>query len=391
VTEPLQPEAAVPRYGEASLAEVVPSVLAALGAPGFDNTLGVDPLPGACLLVVDGLGWELLLKHPDEAPFLTGIATSSGRAITTVFPATTSASLASLGTGLPPGEHGLVGYTFAVPGHDRAMNSLQWELYGIGPYVDLRNEFPPEEVQPTPPLLERAASAGFKVTLVGPTAHASSGLTRAILRGGRYVGADGLDQMVEAVAATLTRHGGTNAYAYHPFLDTFGHLRGVSSDEWLEHLRSVDRAAQAIYDRLPSGFGLVVTADHGMVNLGPEDKVDVADVPELMEGVRLLAGEARARHVHTWPGARDDVLAAWHEELGDRMWVLSKEEAIAAGWFGPKVTEWVMPRIGDVVAAAFGPVGVFQREVDPLQATLVGHHGSMTPVEQRVPFILIWR
>jgi hypothetical protein len=391
VTQLPEPEPYVPRYGEASLSEVVPSVLAALGVTGFDNRLGVDPLPGVCLLVVDGLGWELLLKHPDKAAFLSEAATTSGRAITTVFPSTTSASLASLGTGLPPGEHGLVGYTFAIPGHDRAMNSLQWELYGIGPYVDLRNEFPPEEIQPTPTLLERAASAGFQVTLVGPTAHASSGLTRAILRGARYVGADALDELVDAVVATLTFEGKRSVYAYHPFLDTFGHLRGVSADEWLEHLLTVDRAARAIYERLPTGFGLVVTADHGMVNLGPEDKVDVADVPELMEGVRLLAGEARARHVHTWPGARDDVLAAWREELGDRMWVLSKEEAIAAGWFGPSVSEWVLPRIGDVVAAAFGPVGVFQREVDPLQATLIGHHGSLTPVEQRVPFILIRR
>jgi hypothetical protein len=391
VSEVPRPEPTVPRYGEASLAEVVPSVLAALGVPGFDNPLQLDPLPGVCLLVVDGLGWDLLLKHADEAPFLAQAATSSGRTITTVFPSTTSASLASLGIGLPPGEHGLVGYTFAVPGHDRAMNSLQWELYGIGPHVDLRYEFAPEEVQPNPTLLERAAWAGFEITLVGPAAHANSGLTRAILRGARYEGADTLDQMVEAVGATLTRGGRTNAYAYHPFLDTFGHLGGVSSDQWLAHLTSVDRAAQAIYEILPAGFGLVVTADHGMVNLGPDDRIDVADVPELMEGVRLLAGEARARHVHALPGARDEVLAAWREGLGDRMWVVPREEAIAAGWFGPQVSEWVLPRIGDVLAAAFGSVGVFQRDVDPLQATLVGHHGSMTPVEQRVPFIVVRR
>jgi hypothetical protein len=386
-----RPEPSVPRYGERSLAEVVPSVLAALGVPGFDNRLGVDPLPGVCLMVVDGLGWELLQGHPDDAPFLHEAARSSGQAITTVFPATTSASLASLGTGLPPGEHGLVGYTFAVPGHDRAMNSLQWELYGVGPYLDLRDEFPPEQVQPMPTLLERAVSAGHEITLVGPAAHATSGLTRAILRGARYVGADALDQMVDAVGATLTSEGRRSVYAYHPFLDTYGHLRGVASDEWREHLRSVDRAAQDIHDRLPSGFGLAVTADHGMVNLEPGEKIDVADTPELLAGVRLLAGEARARHIHTRPGARDDVLAVWGDTVGDRMWVVSKEEAMAAGWFGPTVSGWVVSRIGDVVAAAFANVGIFQRDVDPLQATLVGHHGSLTPVEQRVPFILVRR
>jgi type I phosphodiesterase/nucleotide pyrophosphatase len=382
------PEPCVPRYGAASLAEVVPSILAALRVPGFANTLAIEPLPGVCLLVVDGLGWELIDAHPSDAPFLAAVAATSGRPLSTVFPSTTSASLASLGTGLPPGEHGLVGYTFAVPGHDRAMNSLLWQLYGIGPTVDLRDELVPEEFQPIPTLLERAALAGFEVTLVGPAAHAVSGLTRAILRGARYVAADTLEEMVEAVVATLTE-GRTSAYAYHPFLDTFAHLRGVSSDEWRAHLLNVDRTAQAIYERLPSGFALGVTADHGMVNLGPEDRVDVADAPELMEGVRLLAGEARARHIHAYPGARDDLLDVWKEKLGDRMWVVPQEEAIAAGWFGPKVSDWVLPRIGDAVAAAFASVGVFQREVDPLQATLIGHHGSMTPVEQRVPFILV--
>jgi hypothetical protein len=271
------------------------------------------------------------------------------------------------------------------------MNSLQWELYGAGPYLDLRQDFPPEEFQPVPTLMERSASVGHQITLVGPAAHAESALTRAILRGARYVPADALDQMVDAVEGILRFEGMTSVYAYHPFLDTFGHLRGVSSDEWLGHLISVDRAVQSIFERLPSGFGLVVTADHGMVNLGPDEKIDVADWPQLMEGVRLLAGEARARHVHALPGAQDEVLAVWREKLGDRMWVVPKEEAISAGWFGPKVSEWAFPRIGDVVAAAFGSIGVFQREVDPLQASLIGHHGSMTPVEQRVPFILVRR
>jgi hypothetical protein len=385
----MSPAPQLPRYGEASLAEVVPSVLAALGVPGFANRLEVDTLPGLCILLVDGLGWDLLTDHPDDAPFLVEAARTSGRPISTVFPSTTSASLASLGTGLPPGEHGLVGYTFAVPGHDRAMNSLRWEPYGVGDFVDLRNEFPPEEFQPAATLLERSSTAGYEITLVGPSSHVDSGLTRAILRGARYVGADALDQLVEAVVATLTRDGRTNVYAYHPFLDTYGHLRGVSSDEWRDHLRTTDQAAQAIHERMPPGFGLVVTADHGMVNLGPEDRLDVADAPELMEGVRLLGGEARARHVYAWPGAAQDVLSVWQEKMGDRMWVVSKEEAVQAGWFGPRVSDWVVPRIGDVVAAAFAPVGIFQREVDPLQASLIGHHGSMTGVEQRVPFLVI--
>jgi hypothetical protein len=128
-----------------------------------------------------------------------------------------------------------------------------------------------------------------------------------------------------------------------------------------------------------------------MVDLRPEQLVDLADRPELADGVRLLSGEARARHVHSQRGATGDVLATWRALLGHAMWVVPGEQAVAAGWFGPQVTDEVRARVGDVVAAANGPVGVVQREVDPNQALLVGHHGSMTPAEQLVPFLELRR
>jgi hypothetical protein len=382
-------ELLVPRYGSGALSDLVPSVLSALGLRGFDNPLGIDPMDGACVLVIDGLGWELLRSYPESAPFLAAAAEQS-QPLTAGFPATTSASLGSLGTGLPSGQHGLVGYTFAVPGFDRALNALQWELYGVGADRDVIEGLEPESLQPEPTVMERAVAAGTEVTLVGPTGHANSGLTRAILRGGRYVGADSLEDLILAVAAALI-DGRTSVYAYHPFLDAFGHLKGVGSEEWLQHLGRVDRAAEAIADGLPPGFALVVTADHGMVNVPAEGRIDVADVPALLNGVRLLAGEGRARHVYVEEGAKGDVLAAWRETLEDRMLVVPGEEAIESGWFGPIVADHVRPRIGDVMAVAREAVAVFQRDVDPLQASLIGHHGSLTAVEQLVPFIQVRR
>ena len=159
-----------PPYGERTLAEVVPSVLDAAGVEGFTNALGIAPTDRACLVVVDGLGWELVRDHRAGAPFLSELFEGS-RPISAVFPSTTAASLASLGTGLPPGEHGLVGYTFAVPGHARPMNALRWELYGIGEHVDLVDEFPPERIQRHPTLMQRAEAAGLPVTVVGPAEH----------------------------------------------------------------------------------------------------------------------------------------------------------------------------------------------------------------------------
>ncbi|MDP9296779.1 MAG: alkaline phosphatase family protein, partial [Actinomycetota bacterium] len=135
----------------------------------------------------------------------------------------------------------------------------------------------------------------------------------------------------------------------------------------------------------------VVTADHGMLDVPAEGRVDLADHPELATDVQMLGGEARARHVYVQPGAEADVAAAWRAGLGDGAWVGLRDEAIEMGWFGPEVRGDVRPRIGDVVMAASAPVGVFQRHVDPAQARLLGHHGSLTPDEALVPFLVVPR
>jgi hypothetical protein len=380
------PPPPVPRYGEASLGDLATSILAMVDVPGCGNPLGLEPANRACLLLVDGLGWELLLANRRWAPFLADAA-SSGRPLTAGYPATTASSLGSLGTGRPPGEHGLVGYTMAMPGMQRAFNCLRWSPYGIGGYEDLRDRFPPEQLQPEETLFERAVQDGVAVSRLGPGEHASSGLSRAVLRGGAFVDVMSMGDLAAVAALRLAGARRSLVYAYHADLDRTGHVRGVASDAWRLELANVDRLAAQIAERLPGDAVLVVTGDHGMVDLRPEERIDVADQPELAAGVRLLAGEARARHVHASRGAERDVLAAWRELLGHAMWVRSRDQAIADGWFGPHVPSQVRPRIGDVVAAAFGAVGVLERKVDPAQARLVGHHGSMTAAEQLVPLI----
>ena len=384
------PPPPLPRYGEGSLADLLPSLLAALDVPGLRNPLGVEPLRRACLLVVDGLGWELLLANRRMAPILAGAAERGGP-VTTGFPATTVTSLASIGTGLPPGGHGLVGYTIALPGMDRAFNCLRWSPYGLGRAKDLRDRVVPERLQPEPTGFELAADDGVEVTLVGAGEYAASGFTRAALRGGDYWRTFSLGDQAAGALRGLAKGRRSLVYLYHPELDRTGHVRGAGAEAWRLELAHIDQLVGHIAERLGGDAALFVTGDHGMVDLHPAERVDLADQPELAAGVRLLAGEARARHVHAQRGAAADVLAAWQGLLGHAMWVVPGEEAVAAGWFGPQVPDEVRGRIGDVVAAAFGPIGVVQREVDPTQAILIGHHGSMTPAEQLVPFLELRR
>jgi len=129
---------------------------------------------------------------------------------------------------------------------------------------------------------------------------------------------------------------------------------------------------------------LHITADHGMVDVAPHDRIDVDEIPELRAGVALLGGEPRARHVYAETGAAPDVLAAWREVLGARAWVASREEAVSAGWFG-EVAGQMAARIGDVVAAPAGPWAVVATRTEPRESALIGMHGSLTTADQLVP------
>ena len=372
----------VPAYGRGSLSDLLPSVLASIGVAEEPGVLELPDAARAVVLLVDGLGAELLRRHADEAPFLSALAP---RAITAGFPSTTVTSLASFGTGLPPGEHGLPGYTSWVEEVDDAVGWLAWRPVGGG--GDLRERLVPEQVQPRPTAFERAADAGVDVTVAAPASFDGSGLTRAVLRGGAYRGSVTAGDMV-ATAVDGSRRGTRSlVYCYTPDLDLTGHVRGVDSDAWRTQLRFVDRLAEELAGRLPAGTALHVTADHGMVDVPDEAKLDLDDAPVLTEGVRALAGEPRVRHVHTEPGEEAAVLARWRGELGDRMWIATRESAVATGLFGPTVTSGAAARIGDVVAVATGAVALVRRQVEPGFSALLGQHGALTADELLVPLL----
>jgi len=367
---------ALPGYGENSLADLGASLLAALGLVREANPLRLRPADRVCVLVVDGLGWELLRGHQAAAPFLSELAVS-GWPLTAGFPAMTATSLTSLGTGTPPGQHGVLGYLVAVPGEGRLLNTLRWD-----------SRVDPVSWQPGPTIFERAAAAGIAGFHVAHPAVLRTGLSAAALRGAEGVAAGTLGALAAQAAAVLRRSDRALAFVYHGQLDSTGHVFGCSSDAWRYHLGQVDRLAEQLAGALPPGTALYVTADHGMVDVPPQDRTDADAVPGLRDGVALLGGDARSRHVYAEPGAAADVLAAWREVLGHRAWVVSRDEAIAEGWFGP-VDPRVVPRIGDVVAASTATSAIVATRAEPQESALIGMHGSLTLAEQAVPLLTL--
>jgi hypothetical protein len=369
----------VPSYGESSLADLSSSILASMTGNANANVLGLPETGRVCLLIVDGLGLELLRGHQAAAPFLAELAFNS-RPLTAGFPSTTVTSLGSLGTGLTPGVHGMLGYQVAIPGQGRLLNGLRWP-----------QDVDPVAWQPQPTIYERAVAAGIDAVHVANRDYKDSGLSRATLRGANYRSANYFGPIAALTADALAGSERVLVSTYYGGLDATGHRFGVSSAAWSNQLAHVDKLAEQIAAGLPYGTVMYITADHGMVNVGPDDRIDAeADGSPLREGVALLGGEARVRHVYARPGAADEVLATWREVLGERAWVLSREEAIKDGLFGPvgsEVSESMAARIGDVVAACVGTYAIVATKSEPFESSLLGMHGSLTSAEQLVPLL----
>src|ERR1700727_2612907 len=323
----------LPRYGEAALADLASSLLASLRADE-PNPLYLPPAARACLLIVDGLGWELLRDHPAAAPSLSELATTTGRPLTAGFPATTVTSLSSLGTGRSPGQHGMLGYQVAVPGQRRLLNALQWD-----------RKVDPVAWQPGSTIFERAVKAGVAAFRVAPGAFRGTGLSVAVMRGAEYRVADSLGALVAQSAAALKESDRALVMTYYGKLDSTGHSCGCTSDAWRYQLGHVDKLAEQLASALPQGTALHVTPDPGMGGVAADGRIDA--------------------------GATPYVLATWREILATRAWVVRREEAIAAGWFG-EVAEHLAARIGDVVAAPAGPWAIGATKADAHGAALVG-------------------
>jgi hypothetical protein len=351
---------------------ILPSVASAIGVPGFDDSLGLPEAARYVVMVVDGMGAELLRDNAASAPFLSTL--SGVDDMVCGVPSTTATSLTSLATGLRPGQHGMAGYTCRVPETGRRMNLLTWD-----------QPVEPEQWQPRPTVLARIRDAGFDADVVNEAKFADSGLTRCTQRSVPFHGVKSTWERLDVVLEVVDESPRGVVYTYDSRLDHTGHLDGCESDAWRAALCAIDADIAEMREELPDDTVLLVTADHGMLDLPQEDRFDLESVPELRDGVELIAGEARLRHLYVRPGAADDVVARWRAVVGDRAIVERREEL--ADWFGPIAPE-VRGRFGDVIVASLGEFAVFSSADFPQEFMLRGFHGSVSEAELAIPLLL---
>ena len=359
------------RFG---LADITNSIFNSLSVPETIDSLSLGSAENReVLILIDGMGQDAIDKYGDQFPIFDEL--KQVKKLYTNFPSTTATSLSTLGTGVLPGVHGMLGYTVRVPRSDnRLLNALKWD-----------ERVDPVMWQKVPTLFERAVLAGVSVTHVAAKRYEGSGFTQAALRGAKYVGANGVDEMATAVSAALKPQP-SFVYTYLNTLDSAGHSDGVGSDKWLTALQQVSEFITKVKQLAPAGTRIWVTSDHGMVN--STEQVILGQDNKLLENVTLIGGEPRARHIYIKEGAASETITQWQEFFGNKARVLSKESAIKDGLFGPVVTEDSHDRLGDLIAIANNDLIL----VDPArvreESSMVGHHGGITDIEVEIPLLL---
>ena len=359
------------RFG---LADITNSIFNSLSVPETIDSLSLGSAENReVLILIDGMGQDAVDKYADQFPIFDEL--KQVKKLYTNFPSTTATSLSTLGTGVLPGVHGMLGYTVRVPRSDnRLLNALKWD-----------ERVDPVMWQKVPTLFERAVISGVSVTHVAAKRYEGSGFTQAALRGAEYVGANGVDEMAAAVAAALNPQP-SFVYTYLNTLDSAGHSDGVGSDKWLTALQQVAEFITKVKQAVPKGTRIWVTSDHGMVN--STEQVILGKDNKLLENVTLIGGEPRARHIYIKEGAISETIAQWQEFFGSKAKILSKDIAIKDGLFGPVVTEDSHERMGDLIAIANSDLIL----VDPArvreESSMVGHHGGVTDIEVEIPLLL---
>ena len=175
-------------------------------------------------------------------------------------------------------------------------------------------------------------------------------------------------------------------YAYYDGVDKIAHERGFGPFYEAE-IAAADWLVGALLSALPPGTTLVVTADHGQVQI---DEPAIKLPKDLMECVHHQSGEGRFRWLHARRGSEDDLLSISQALFSHQAWVVSREQVIEEAWLGPskgaKMSDSVARRLGDVALVPFADV-TYEDPLDSGPFPLICRHGSLTSAEMYVPFL----
>jgi hypothetical protein len=346
------------------------------------------------LVVVDGFGWSDAERHAAH-PFLRRVAAEGVLSqLTSQFPSTTSAHMATLHTGVPVGETGIYEWFQYEPALDRLIAPLLFSYAGDDQRETLRGSgLDPAALYPKTTIYDRLAAAGVGSHAVQHEAIADTTFSRAMLHGAAIRPFSAGDGWIAKTAAAGSGPG--YVVAYVDDVDAAGHEHGPGSDAHAAAAAGVLDGLARLAGLLPADGEtlLLVTADHGQMRVHPATTVFVNErLPDLAHHLRRgrdgrplgPAGSARDLFLHVLPGHLDDVEWLLEDLLEETAEVRLTGELVAEGVFGA-AGPGLLERIGDLVVLP-GPGGtVWWREPRRFEMRFRGHHGGLSPEEMLIP------
>ena len=376
------------RGGARHVSAVLPAISAALGTPvstaihdnprQLQTDLGLPDVQSAIVVLIDGLGFWNVVERKGHAPYIRSLLSrnNNDQPISTCIPSTTVAAMGVFGTGTCPGLTGMTGYSQINP-QTRELSQM----------IKFTGGLIPEEVQKQPTIFEKLAERDVRVTTCGMPQFKNSALTRAALRGTRYISGSYPSQRVASAAKASYEPGLT--YLYIRDADKMGHQYGWDDEHWIGVFESIDSQLKTLVNKAAPGTLIVITADHGMINSNPDTRIDIAGDEMLRQGVEVVGGEPRAVALYAQADVDpQDIAQRWSERLGGQARVMTRDSAISQGVYGV-VDESIVPYLGDVIAFACDDVTLIDSRTQTDMATrLPSVHGSMTRAELDIPFFV---
>jgi len=366
------------------LSDVFASALGAI--TGVDNRLGLKRARSSLVIVVDGLGYHNLIAAGGHARFLNRQSGTIAKSFSG-FPSTTATSLTSFGTGLKPGDHGIVGYKI----YDRKSGLAINQLSGWSDEVD------PLEWQPNETISQRAIDAGVTSYVIGPKEYSNSGFTKLTMRSAVYVAADETESRLSRALELLAEADSKLIYLYVPELDQNAHAHGVDSQQWRDALELFDTALEKFAAKLSqrkfADVGVLLTADHGVIDVAPTKHffLDEMKIPNL----KSVAGEPRVNFLYLDENLDDDQISNLAASLnatanslpnGGGLHFATRNEILSAGWYGQSVTSVAQSRMPEIFALAGQSQAIYHRDfTTPRSQQMIGQHGGVSQDEIAVP------
>ena len=344
---------------------------------GRPSVLGFRQVPKVIVVLVDGLGAEQIRERSGHAPWLNS-RLNAASIVYCAYPATTSANIGSFATGKLPGEHGLIGHQVWDRSHDERINLL----------VGWNERTNPVEWQPHQTVAEQAATLGVRANVIAALEYKDTPYTKATMRGADFLSAETIADRFDTARRVASSKNDSISYLYIPELDKYGHKHGWRSAGWTALLEEVDMHLKKFAASLPADVGLVVTADHGMVET-QKDRQLVLDDELAGLGLEFFGGDTRSSYLYF--DTQDATEAAMRalQPLSHALKAIPAVDLVAGGWYGELGREG-KNRLPELVLQARSNFTLYHSKFSKQRAfDMISHHGSTSGAEMRIPLIRV--